>query len=135
MATFDAPNREFCTVRRIRTNTPLQALVTMNDPVYVEASQALGRRMASEGGATATEKAAYGFRLCLARPPTEAEASRLAALHETAKQRFAASPEDAMQMATDPLGPLPEGADAADLAAWTIVANVVLNLDETIARR
>jgi hypothetical protein len=135
MATFDAPNREVCTVRRIRTNTPLQALVTMNDPVYVEASQALGRRMASEGGAGVAEKAAYGFRLCVARPPTEAEAARLAALYEEALARFQATPEEAMQMATDPLGPLPQGASAAEMAAWTVVANVLLNLDETIARR
>lgn len=135
MATFDAPNREVCTVRRIRTNTPLQALVTMNDPVYVEASQALGRRMGLEVGGAPADKAAFGFRLCLARPPSPEEAERLASLYEQAKARFAAAPDDALQMATDPLGPLPQGADAAEMAAWTVVANVLLNLDETIARR
>src|SRR5438105_15939816 len=65
MATFDAPNREVCTVRRVRTNTPLQALVTLNDPVYIEAAQALARRILSSGGATPVERARYGFRLCL----------------------------------------------------------------------
>jgi hypothetical protein len=69
MATFDAPSREVCTVRRPRTNTPLQALVTLNDPVYVEAAQALGRRMVREGGTTSPDRAARGFRLVLARQP------------------------------------------------------------------
>ncbi len=82
MVTFDAPNREVCTLRRNRTNTPLQALVTMNDPVYVEAAQALARRMVA-GGSTAEEKARAGFRLTLTRPPTERELRRLIALHES----------------------------------------------------
>ena len=69
MATFDAPNREVCSLRRNRTNTPLQALVTMNDPVYIEAAQALARRLTGNGGVTDAEKARYAFRLVLARPP------------------------------------------------------------------
>src|SRR5207245_6686193 len=68
MTTFDAPSREICAVRRIRTNTPLQALVTLNDPVYVEAAQALARRIVREGGASAEERTRYGLRLCLCRP-------------------------------------------------------------------
>ena len=68
---FNAPNRETCAVRRERTNTPLQALVTLNDPVYVEAAQALARRLVREGGPTAESRARHGFRLCLTRPPTE----------------------------------------------------------------
>ena len=80
MSTFDAPNRDICIVRRTRTNTPLQALVTMNDPVYVEAAQALARRAMEKGGPTTAEKAAFAFRACLIRPPTEKEvaASRAA---------------------------------------------------------
>src|SRR6185369_1512541 len=66
MATFDAPNREVCTVRRVRTNTPLQALVTLNDPVYVEAAQALARRVVASAGSTPEDRARLGFRLCLA---------------------------------------------------------------------
>ncbi len=76
MATFDAPNREVCTVRRTRTNTPLQALVTLNDPVYVEAAQALARRMAA-GGSTPEDRARLGFRLCLC-PTAERRRARAA---------------------------------------------------------
>ncbi|HEX6985732.1 MAG TPA: DUF1553 domain-containing protein, partial [Planctomycetaceae bacterium] len=133
MATFDAPNREVCTLRRPRTNTPLQALVTLNDPVYVEAAQGLARRIAASSGSPA-EKAAYGLRCCVARPATELETAALVRLYDDAKAEYAADPGAAMKMATDPLGPLPEGADAAEHAAWTVVANVLLNLDETLAK-
>jgi hypothetical protein len=133
MATFDAPSREVCTVRRPRTNTPLQALVTLNDPVYVEAAQALARRMVREGGSTSPERAARGFRLVLARRPTAAEIDRLVRLHDDALAGFKNDPDDAKKMATDPLGPVPSDLPVAldDLASWTVVANVILNLDET----
>jgi hypothetical protein len=132
MATFDAPSREVCTIRRPRTNTPLQALVTLNDPVYVEAAQALARRMVREGGPTSPGRAARGFRLVLARQPGAAEIDRLARLHDDALAGFKDRPDDAKRMATDPLGPVPAdlGVAADDLAAWTVVANVILNLDE-----
>ena len=133
MATFDAPSREVCTIRRPRTNTPLQALVTMNDPAYVEAAQALARRMVCEGGSTTAERALRGFRLVLARQPVAAEIDRLVRLHDEALVDFQKVPAEAQKMATDPLGPPPADvhADLADLAAWTVVANVILNLDET----
>jgi hypothetical protein len=134
MATFDAPNREVCTVRRSRTNTPLQALVTLNDPVFVEAAQALARRMAL-GGNTDAERAALGFRLSLCRPPGKQELDRLVGLQRAAREAFAKDPEKARQMATDPLGPATEGTDLADLAAWTVVGNVLLNLDEMMMKR
>jgi hypothetical protein len=135
MATFDAPNREVCTLRRSRSNTPLQALVTLNDPVYVEAAQGLARRMYAEGGATAEERAVYGFKLCVARAPEANELQTLVALHQQAIEDLKGRPEEAKRLATDPLGPLPEGADAIELAAWTALANVLLNLDETLMRR
>ena len=133
MVTFDAPSREVCTIRRPRTNTPLQALVTMNDPAYVEAAQALARRMVLEGGSTDADRALLGFRLVLARRPTAAEIDRLVGLHADAKADFLHAPDEARKMVTDPLGPVPDGfpADMADLAAWTAVANVILNLDES----
>jgi hypothetical protein len=132
MATFDAPSREVCTIRRPRTNTPLQALVTLNDPAYVEAAQSLARRMVREGGSMPADRAARGFRLVLARAPAAAEIDRLVRLHDEARAEFLADPADASKMATDPLGPPPAdlGVDLADLAAWTVVANVILNLDE-----
>ena len=136
MATFDAPNREVCTIRRPSTNTPLQALVTLNDPVYVEAAQALARRMVRETPGVAGQpgwgEARRGFRLVLGREPTDAELSRLVALYEQARASFEQAPDDATAMATDPLGPLPDdlAEQAASLAAWTVVANVILNLDE-----
>ncbi len=135
MATFDAPDRNVCTVKRVPTNTPLQALVTLNDPVFVEAAQGLARKIVAEGGATPRERAAYGFRRCLSRPPRPAEADRLVALYEETRARYASDPAKAKAMATDPLGPAPEGADVADLASWTVVSNVLLNLDEIFLKR
>jgi hypothetical protein len=133
MATFDAPNREVCTVRRERTNTPLQALVTLNDPVFVEAAQALGRRIASvEGDAAARAQA--GFRLCMVREPSGGELESLVRLYQDSLTAFQGEPEAAVALATEPLGPLPEGADATEFAAWTVVSNVLLNLDEFLMR-
>ncbi len=129
MAAFDAPNREVCTVRRDNTNTPLQALVTLNDPVYIEASQALGRKMDSFVG-DLSAKIRYGFQESLIRPPSEEEVQALSRLFSDAHQRYQSDPESALAMATDPIGELPAGSNVADLAAWTIVGNTLLNLDE-----
>jgi hypothetical protein len=134
MAAFDAPSREACTIRRGRSNTPLQALVTLNDPVYVEAAQALGRTMAAAKGTTA-EKVAAGFRACVSRPPSEKETALLVKLFDDAKAKYAKDAAKATKMATDPLGPAPKGADVADLAAWTVVGNVLLNMDEMFLKR
>ena len=135
MATFDAPNREVCTVRRGRTNTPLQALVTLNDPVYIEAAQALARKIVASGGATPADRARYGFRTTLARPPQEAELARLVTLYEQSLAKFSQNAAEAKRLATDPLGPEPAGTNVAELAAWTVVSNVLLNLDETLMKR
>jgi mono/diheme cytochrome c family protein len=135
MSTFDAPDRNVCTVSRPRTNTPLQALVTLNDPCFVETAQGLARRMVKEGGSTVASRVTYGFRLCLIRPPLEAESARLVALLAQAKGDYAKKPAEALQIATDPLGPLPADMDPVELAAYTVVANVLLNLDETLAKR
>ena len=134
MAQFDAPNREVCTVRRIRTNTPLQALVTLNDPVYVEAAQSLARRMISASGSSA-ERIQFGIRNSLIRDASEQEVERLTRLADEAQKQFAGEPDKAKQMATDPLGALPDDADPAEFAAWTVVGNVILNLDEIFMKR
>ena len=134
MATFGAPNREVCTVRRGNTNTPLQALVTLNDPVYIEAAQALSRRMAAQKG-TVAEMIKHGFQLCLSRYPNEIENSRLIALYDSTRSKYAADQKLAREMATNPIGPLPKGIDVVELATLTVVANVLLNLDETLMKR
>ena len=135
MAAFDAPNREVCTVRRSRTNTPLQALVTLNDPVYIEAAQALARRVLAEAGPEPDQRIERLYKLCLARPPRSVELERTRTLLEQARAEFQQSPEEAKKMATEPLGPPPENTDLAELAAWTVVSNVILNLDEMFLKR
>jgi hypothetical protein len=134
MATFDAPNREVCLVRRERSNTPLQALVTLNDPVYVEAAQALGRQMALASGTT-TDRLQSGFRQCLHRAASADELTSLNSLLERSRQRFQSNPTKARSLATEPIGELPRGLEAPEAAAWTSVANVLMNLDEFLMKR
>jgi hypothetical protein len=132
LSTFDAPSREQCTVRRVRTNTPLQALTTLNDPVFVEAARALADRMVAEGGSTPAGRIAYGHRLCTARRPAEDDLARLLAFHEREADRFANDPAAAKALLA-----IGEGAgDRSDpeRAALTMVASVLLNLDATLTR-
>ncbi len=136
MATFDAPNREVCALRRPRSNTPLQALVTLNDPVYVEAAQALGRRISTAKGSVA-EKIDFGFTLCLVRPPTKTESKRLVRLYDETRAAYVQDPAKAKEFAgtVESSASKPEGKhDPAELAACTAVANVLLNLDEFLMR-
>jgi len=133
MATFDAPNREVCTLRRNRTNTPLQALVTLNDPVYVEAAQALARNMLAVSGSI-EQQLASGMQTALIRSATPAELQELKALFEDARTSYAQDPTAAMTFATDPLGPLPAGMKPEDAAAMTVAAGIILNLDEMLMK-
>lgn len=135
MVTFDAPGKSVCQLTRPRTNTPLQALVTMNDPVYVEAAQALARRAFAEGGDNLASRIAHAFRLTLIRPPQTDETARLVGLFGKVRAELEKNPKNAVSLATEPLGPLPAGMDAVELAAYTVVANVILNLDETMMKR
>jgi hypothetical protein len=112
----------------------LQALVTLNDPVYIEAAQALARKIAASDG-DATDKARYGFRLCLSRAPTEEELAGLVRLYEKTRERFQSDSAKAREVATKPLGDAPKEFELADLAAWTVVGNVLLNLDEMLMKR
>jgi Protein of unknown function (DUF1553)/Protein of unknown function (DUF1549) len=136
LVTFDAPSREMCTVRRVRTDTPLQALTTLNDPVFVEAARALAQRMAREGGTRAAERIAYGHRLCTARRPAEPDLDALVAFFGREKARFAGDAAAARSVAGLP-EPGPgsvEPESPAEVAALTMVANVLLNLDATVTR-
>jgi hypothetical protein len=134
MAAFDAPNREVCTVRRGTTNTPLQALVTMNDPVYIEAAQSLARKMVASGKPVA-EQISKGFEICLSRKPDAGELKRLVELFDQIKEKYSKDESLALQMATDPIGPVPTGMNTTDLAALTVTSNVLLNLDEILMKR
>jgi hypothetical protein len=134
MTTFDAPSRESCTLRRLPTNTPLQAFVTMNDPVFVECAQALARRIVHEGGSDPVARVEFGLRLCLGRPPLDGQVKTLVALYEKELAGYQADLPAATKLATEPLGPLPDGNDAAETAAFTVVANVLLNLDAVLTK-
>jgi hypothetical protein len=134
LAVFDAPSREICSVRRIRTNTPLQAFVTLNDPVYVEAAQALARRIVLEGGATVDDRVQFGLRLCLCRPPRPGQAQELVKLYDEELAHYRQDADAALKLATSPLGPLPSDMDPSELAAWTVLANVLLNLDGVLTK-
>ncbi|MCB9783060.1 MAG: DUF1553 domain-containing protein [Candidatus Omnitrophica bacterium] len=133
MVAFDAPSREICTSLRVRTNTPLQALVTLNDPVYIETAQALARRTAKQGGSV-DSKLDFAFRCVLVRPPSEMETERLKALFQNELEHYQANFEEAKTLSTDPLGPVEDENLIPELAAWTTVGNVLLNLDETVTR-
>jgi hypothetical protein len=134
-ATFDAPNRETCVVRRDRSNTPLQAFVTLNDPVFVETSQALARRLLKEGGTTDESRLRLAYALCLSREPDAKELATLKTLLAKSVAQYKADAALALKMATDPLGPADKGADVPALAAWTAVSSVIMNLDEFLMRR
>ncbi len=127
--TFDATSREFCTVRRVRTNTPLQALTLLNDPASFEAARALAGRMAS-AGTDERARTTFGIKLVLSREAKPVEVDRLVALYRTTRDHYLAQPGAALKV----LGLVTARGDTADLAAWTIVANVLLNLDEALTR-
>ena len=131
---FDAPSREVTCERRSRTNTPLQALATLNDRAFVQCAAGLARRMMAESRGGDRERAVYGFRLCVARTPLDREVGLLLELYKENVEKYRKDAPAARQMATAALSAPPKGMDVAELAAWTVVANVLLNLDETIAK-
>ena len=134
LGVFDAPDREKCIARRSRTNTPLQALVLMNDPTYVEASRALAARMIRDGGSDAAERIRFAFERALARPPSAAESRLLATLAEEQTRKYGAAPEQAEALVGIGASDAGDDLPTAELAAWTVVASSVLNLDEAISK-
>jgi hypothetical protein len=131
MVAFDATKGEICTVRRPETNTPTQALVLLNNPVYVEAAKMLGQRLLEAEGDDA-ERLGLGFRLCTSRMPSEAELAVLTALLEEQRELFAAAEKDAEMLLGVGDAKTDEAHDECELAAWTQVASALLNLDATI---
>jgi len=134
MSTFDAPTREACTVRRPRTNTPLQALVLMNDVQFVEAARHFAKRLLRHEADDADERLIYGFRLVTSRRPNIEELDILRKTLDGHLEKFAAAPEDAQQLLTMGDSPRDESLDASQHAAWTMIASLLLNLDETITK-
>jgi hypothetical protein len=133
-ATFDAPSREISCTRRILTNTPLQALTTLNDPAFFDAARGLARRTLQEAAPGLNERATFAFRACVARRPEPAELERVTALFRRELEHFNGDPSKAGEVALGGDVLPPEGVEAPEFAAWTLVANVLLNLDETLTR-
>jgi hypothetical protein len=134
MLLLDAPSRENCIARRARTNTPLAALALLNDVQFVEAARKMAERIVREGGPTPRDRAAYGFRLATARRPEAEELAALVGQYEAQLAEYRASGEAAVQLLSVGESPRDESLDPAELAAWTMVANVILNLDETVTK-
>ena len=135
LATFDAPDREKCTARRAQTNTPLQALVLLNDPTYVEASRALAQRAMIEGGRDPNARIRYAFRLVTARPPADKEVKVLRTLLAGRLKAFREDRQSALKLLSVGESRRDRRLDATELAAYTTVASVILNLDETISKQ
>ncbi len=134
MAVFDAPTREECIVRRARTNTPLQALVLMNEVQFVEAARHLAARALREGGATDDQRLTFAFRCVTARRPSASELEVLRQALAEQSQLYASDREAAVELLSVGDSPVIQGLDPVRHASWTMVANLLLNLDETITR-
>jgi hypothetical protein len=134
LTTFDAPDREKCTGRRLPTNTPLQALVLLNDPTYVEAARALAERTIKQGGASADDRVNFAFRLATARLPSPAERDILVGSYNDQLQDFRNHTDEAAKLLAVGASKRDSRLDPGELAAWTTVASMILNLDETITK-
>ncbi|MBL8816423.1 MAG: PSD1 domain-containing protein [Planctomyces sp.] len=134
MLIFDSPFRETCSVRRTRTNTPLQALNLMNDPTYIEAARVLAMRILREGGSTVDSQVNYGMRVVLSREPSEPERAILVAAYERTKLDFQGDPVSVDGYLAAGKSSIPEGTDRVALAAMAVVSGTILNLDEAITR-
>lgn len=134
---FDAPNGDFSCVRRMRSNTPLQALASLNETVFVECAQALAKKTLEAGGTTDDERITYAFRRALSRQPSPDEKSDLTALLQKQKKRIAEGWVNPNEIATgrnEVAAHMPKGATPTQLAAYTVICRVLLNLDETITK-
>jgi hypothetical protein len=131
---LDATSRETCTIRRISTNTPVAAFALLNDPAYVEAAQALARLIVSVNNPDAAARVEFAMRQVLARDPSSDEVKRLVNLYESESKHYQEHGTEAAQLALGRVDDKPPAGDVAELAAWTVVSNVLLNLDETLTK-
>ncbi|MEQ8211267.1 MAG: PSD1 and planctomycete cytochrome C domain-containing protein [Lacipirellulaceae bacterium] len=134
MAVFDAPSREYCLVRRSRTNTPLQAFVMLHDPQFVEAARCLAARMLKEGGQSFEEQIDFGFTLALGRPPTEQERRVLASTYQQKHEQYQSAPAQAERLLSIGESPNDDQLPLAEHAAMTTVARLLINLSEFITK-
>ena len=134
MSTLDAPSREQCTVRRERTNTPLQALLLLNDPQYVEAARHLAQRIVHEAPADLRDRAGWAFEQVTLQPAPAGVLDELAALYDDLRSTFVADRQAAKQLIAIGDSPPDTSVDPIELATWTLVANSLLNLDEVLTR-
>ncbi|QDT07529.1 Planctomycete cytochrome C [Rubripirellula lacrimiformis] len=134
MIAFDAPSREECTAQRSRSNIPQQALVLLNDPVFVETARVFAERMISSGGDSASKRIDWAIRRAMSRPSTASEQSTLIELYENQKRRFDSAPDDAQALIGVGQWPVPDQISAAELAAWTQVARAIISAYETTSR-
>ncbi len=135
LTVFDVPVGEASCVKRTRTNTPLAALTALNETIFVECARGLAKRALTEGGKTDTDRLTYAFRLCVSRTPTADELAILAKLLEKNRKRFEEGEANASEIATGAKdSPKPDGFTLADWGAYTLVARVLLNLDETLTK-
>jgi hypothetical protein len=134
LATFDAPDREICVVRRERTNTPLQALALLNNPIYVEAARVLAERIIQEGGDSNNQRVAHAFRMVMGRRPSADETAVLLEELQERRSEFQRNREAAKQLVAIGESTPEETLDVSELAAWTMVARLILNLDEAITK-
>jgi hypothetical protein len=134
MLLFDAPNREICTPKRARTNTPLQALALMNEITYVEAARALAQRMLKEGGDTVESRLMTGFRLATARTPDIKTLAVLKSGLERRRKEFAGNPEAAKALIMQGTSKPDPSLDAHELAAYSATASILLNLDRVVTK-
>ena len=135
MSTFDVSPREKCIVKREQTNTPLQALILLNDPQFVEAARVLAVRMQKEGGANIVEQITYAFRVTTGRKPQEQEIALLTDLFEKEKARFQQTPKAAREVLKIGKHPLDKTVNRTTTAALSVVANTILNHDEAYMKR
>ena len=134
LLTFDAPSREECTVSRTSSNTPLQALILLNDPIFVESARVFAQNILKKGGPTIRERIEWGFLQAVSRKPTPAEREILAELHNKSLAEFAAQPQSAREFIRVGEAPPAMDVNPTELAALMTVARAILNLHETITR-
>ena len=137
LTNFDTPNADFACVKRTRSNTPLQALTTLNEVVFLECARSMAMLTLTEGGTDDEARLSFTFRRCVSRSPSDIERNAIVKLLNQQRTKFSAPDAKPWELAAaDPSKPpeLPSGVTASDLAAWTVVSRVLLNLDETVTR-